>query len=354
MSKEWINSVYNYNNANIKNLPAFNLQLKSIINSFFFSMFKNEFLNKSNLNIKKKSYNRIYTSNPEIKHNNFKSIITVYMYNREEISFKHNINLIYVIIKEIYQSIHLKSLDNDFLIETKKRLKIISINLRKYILEYYLNKYKFEKNFIKVLENYINKIYMKKIEFNIINLKHFSFSNNIINEILSLKLKKNYINRWLSLISILSRVKIKKIKGKIIRVKLKKNKNDYVNHIENKYKNVSLNFIIKNNLNNLLNKLYYNLNNKNDIKKIIFKYIKYKYIGGLKIKLSGRLTKRYRADKAVYLMKTKGRLRDINSSYKGFYMAKYRGYANSNLEYSLYASKRRIGSYAVKGWMMGL
>jgi hypothetical protein len=133
---------------------------------------------------------------------------------------------------------------------------------------------------------------------------------------------------------------------------LKKNKNSYICFIENKYKNLNLNFIIKNvkiNINNLLNNLYFNLSNKNEIKKIILKYIKYKFIGGLKLKLSGRLTKRYRADKAVYLMKTKGRLRDINSSYKNLHMAKYRGYTNSNIEYSLYVSKRRIGAYAVKG-----
>jgi len=36
---------------------------------------------------------------------------------------------------------------------------------------------------------------MKKIEFNIINLKHFNFSKNIINKILNLKLKKKNINK---------------------------------------------------------------------------------------------------------------------------------------------------------------
>jgi hypothetical protein len=269
------------------------------------------------------------------------------VYNRELISFKHNIIKIYKLIKNIYKS-KILSINSNYANILNNNIII----LRKYILEYYLNKFKFEKSFIKILENYINKIYMKKIEFNIINLKHFSFSNNIINEILALKLKKKHINRWRSLISILSRVKIKKIKGNILRINLKKNKNNYLHLIENKYKNLSLNFIIKNvkiNVNKIFNNLYYN-----DIKKIIFKYIKYKFIGGLKLKLSGRLTKRYRADKAVYLMKTKGRLRDINSSYRRLHMAKYRGSTNSNIEYSLYVSKRRVGAYAVKGWMMGL
>ena len=118
--------------------------------------------------------------------------------------------------------------------------------------------------------------------------------------------------------------------------------------IENKYEDIKLNYLIKN-VNNNINELIYNLNNKNNIKKIIFNYIKYKFIGGLKLELSGRLTKRYRADRAKYLMKTKGRLRDINSAYKGSYMPKYRGSINANLEYSIYVSKRRIGSYAVKG-----
>jgi hypothetical protein len=30
-----------------------------------------------------------------------------------------------------------------------------------------------------------------------------------------------------------------------------------------------------------------------------------------------------------------------------------RGYINSNVEYSMLASKRRIGAFAVKGWISG-
>jgi hypothetical protein len=34
-------------------MPIFNLQLKNIIDGFFFSIFKNKFLNKNNLDLKK-------------------------------------------------------------------------------------------------------------------------------------------------------------------------------------------------------------------------------------------------------------------------------------------------------------
>jgi hypothetical protein len=146
----------------------------------------------------------------------------------------------------------------------------------------------------------------------------------------------------------LSRVKIIKFKGKLIKIKLKKNKNDYMHLIENKYGNVSLNYIIKNIKINI-DKLIYNLNNKKEIKFNILNFIKYKFIGGLKLELSGRLTRRYRADRAKHLMKIKGRLRDINSAYRGKHLPKYRGYTNANIEYCLYVSKRRVGSYAVKG-----
>lgn len=372
VSKEWINSIYNYNNSHIKNLSFFSLHLKNILDSFFFSMFNNKFLNKTNIlrkkksilksnNLKKKSFNKIYISNPEIKHNNFKTIITLYVYNREIISFKENIRKLYKLIKTTYIKNNLRlgkyNINKTKVIISnvlkKYKINIILTKLRVYILDYYLNKFKFEKNFIKLLENHINLMYMKKIEFNIINLKHFSFSNNITSEILALKLKKKYINMWRSLSAVLSRVKITKFSGKLIKVKFKKNKKDYINLIENKYESICLNYLIKNIKTNI-NEFIYNENYKKDIKRIILNFIKFKFIGGLKLELSGRLTKRYRADRAKYLMKTKGRLRDISSAYNGLHMSKYRGHTNANLEYSLYVSKRRIGSYAVKGWMIGV
>ena len=88
------------------------------------------------------------------------------------------------------------------------------------------------------------------------------------------------------------------------------------------------------------------------LRDIIFENIKYKAMGGARLIVKGRLTKRYRADRALYKIRWKGGLKNIDS-YKGLSSVKFRGYKNSNVEYTMQSSKRRIGSFAVKGWVSG-
>ncbi len=76
-------------------------------------------------------------------------------------------------------------------------------------------------------------------------------------------------------------------------------------------------------------------------------------MGGIRLEVAGRLTRRYRADRALFKVKWKGGLKNIDSSYKGLSSVNMRGYVNPNVEYSILASKRRIGSFAVKGWLSG-
>jgi hypothetical protein len=81
--------------------------------------------------------------------------------------------------------------------------------------------------------------------------------------------------------------------------------------LENKFKNLNINSILKeNNLSELLNNLYYNVFinnnlNKNYVKiyEIIFDSIKYKNMGGVRLEAKGRLTRRYRSDKALFKVK---------------------------------------------------
>lgn len=118
---------------------------------------------------------------------------------------------------------------------------------------------------------------------------------------------------------------------------------------------------IKNDLSVLLNNLYYNvfLNNNfykstsHKIYEIIFHSINYKNLGGIRLEAKGRLTKRNRADRATYKLKWKGGLKNIDSSYKGISTVNMRGFSESNLEYSIFTSKRRVGAFAVKGWISG-
>jgi hypothetical protein len=72
-------------------------------------------------------------------------------------------------------------------------------------------------------------------------------------------------------------------------------------------------------------------------------------MNGVRLEIKGRLTTRYRADKAISRLRRKGGLQTIDSSYKGLSSVILRGYMKPNLEYSSYASTRRIGAFAVKG-----
>jgi hypothetical protein len=50
-------------------------------------------------------------------------------------------------------------------------------------------------------------------------------------------------------------------------------------------------------------------------------------------------------------MKWKGGLKNIDSSYQGLSSVLFKGNTNSNVSYSLSTTKRRIGAFAVKGWI---
>jgi hypothetical protein len=76
-------------------------------------------------------------------------------------------------------------------------------------------------------------------------------------------------------------------------------------------------------------------------------------MGGIRLTVKGRLTKRYRADRTVYKLKWKGGLRNIDSSYNKLSSVLFRGNSKSNVTESMSKSKRRVGSYAVKGWISG-
>jgi hypothetical protein len=71
----------------------------------------------------------------------------------------------------------------------------------------------------------------------------------------------------------------------------------------NKYKNINLNYILnfkEYNLDNLLYEIYNKKGFFNNIHKNIFNSIKYKVMNGIRLEVKGRLTKRYRADRATY------------------------------------------------------
>ena len=76
-------------------------------------------------------------------------------------------------------------------------------------------------------------------------------------------------------------------------------------------------------------------------------------MGGIRLEVKGRLTKRYRADRSIYSLKWKGGLKNVDSSFKRLSSVLFRGNSKSNMTYTLSNSKRRIGAFAVKGWISG-
>jgi hypothetical protein len=262
--------------------------------------------------------------------------------------------------------------------------------LRKYDLLYSLNQYKFNKLvFLPILSNILNKIIGKKLEYNIINLKSVAYHTDLFTNALALKLKKRRINYINSMFSILNRAYLPNINTIKERSKIKGDQK--MDNFQGKFKDLkiisSFRLLSKlsseahmnNNLSKLLDGAYpsnININNaslalastapkasQSDnfvaggaqaiIHDIIYKSIGYKNMGGIRLEVKGRLTKRYRADRSIYSLKWKGGLKNIDSSFRGLSSVLFRGNSKSNVTYSIAKSKRRIGAFAVKGWIGG-
>lgn len=276
-----------------------------------------------------------------------------------------------------------------------KKVKKVFSTFRRLKLKLSLNKYKFEEKFLSKLSQSISKYYGKKVEFNIVNLKSIAYNTDIFTEILTIKLRKPKSSPMRRINSLLSKVALPKVNTIIERGRVEKQVDREL--IDNKYRNININHILnklseqdinsKDNLNKLLYNIYYKtiLDNSNDtmesvvplktknskdnissfssgdlnkayysnLRNIIFENIKYKAMGGARLIVKGRLTKRYRADRAVYKLKWKGGLKNIDSSFKGLSAVVFRGFQDSNVTKSFMANKRRIGSFGVKAWMSG-
>lgn len=415
-SKEWKNIIYCYNKNMLKNIPANDVNINKIIQSYFNLYFKDHKYVGSKkfilLRRRRTFLRRIYVSNAEIKHTNNKAIITLFTVNREKkvlkrkyfkinkkisqnlikryfLLYKNNISKIYDILnkhKDEYVFISDKITKKRFLRYKLEYLnKFIKLKhlylrkiwsviiskywrthlklLRKYDLMYSLNQYKLNKlTLLPILSNILNKIIGKKIEYNIINLKSIAYNTDLFTNALALKLRKKKMNYIKSMFSILNRAYLPKINTIKERTLVKGQKN--IDLFLDKYKDLNIisNLNNKNNFDKLLNEIHnvadaagkasYKDNNKK-IHNLIYNSIGYKNMGGIRLEVKGRLTKRYRADRSIYSLKWKGGLKNVDSSFKRLSSVLFRGNSKSNVTYSLFKSKRRIGAFAVKGWISG-
>lgn len=79
--------------------------------------------------------------------------------------------------------------------------------------------------------------------------------------------------------------------------------------------------------------------------------IKNRAVSGIRLEVAGRLTKRNTAARSLFKLRYKGNLQNMDASYKGLSTVLLRGHAKSNLQYTKTASKIRIGSFGLKGWV---
>ena len=252
--------------------------------------------------------------------------------------------------------------------------------LRKYDLLYSLNQYKFNRLvFLPKLSNILNKILGKKIEYNIINLKSVAYHTDLFTNALALKLRKRRINYINSMFSILNRAYLPNINTIKERSIIKGDQK--MDLFQSKFKDLKIisNIVFpaatqpgytslgglaqSSSLSKLLDGTYpSDINNgimhssdanKENIHNTIYKSIGYKNMAGIRLEVKGRLTKRYRADRSIYSLKWKGGLKNVDSSFRGLSSVLFRGNSKSNVTYSIAKSKRRIGAFAVKGWIGG-
>jgi len=201
----------------------------------------------------------------------------------------------------------------------------------------YINNAKFENSYLQGLICLIRKIYKKKVEFNIINLKYFFLNSDILTESLVLKLRKKKSKNILRYLKTL----VKKVKIK----KFLFNRPRYFFDLENIFPVYN-----KDITNNLLNNLMEdNKTSSKYLKKVVLDNIKYKRVSGVRIETAGRLSKRSSASKSQYKVKYNGNLENVYSSMMGYNSSVLRGNFKPNLNYTNLNSKIRAGSFGVKG-----
>ena len=367
-NKEWITSIYSYNKSYVKTL----ISLDILVNDLFISYF-NMVEDKIKLLFKRRRTNKIrysadkiYVSRPELKHTNNKITIMIYMYNKQKLSigrfltklvtYKRSNKVLGEKVGEKAQNFKNKFLtvlkksffffkkwNNVFFLSNKilkhrvlnlkwRHLKLYNISLhdlvwskKGYKLEQRMsnneerinfNKLKFTYLFVNQdelgLTSILNKIYNKKIEIKLVDLKSIHLNSDVFSSALALKLRdrKNKAVRILRK-AILQMTSIPDLHT--IRTF-----DDRMEIIEE---------------NNIIN------------------VIKQQVVTGLRFEASGRLTRRLTAMRAVFKYRYIGSLKDLRSSLNSKSSTALRGCIKSNAQYTIINSKTRNGSFGLKGWV---
>src|SRR5208282_2311427 len=356
--------MFNKNAINlIPQVTALTIKLiKSYFNLYNYKLERKIRSSKLLRRLKRLSSNKIYISNGEFKHTANKVVITLYMFNRQNFNYDKKIRKSFyaswlnqdILLKRLHilykkrELIEYKALQSIQKLNKKKILLINTLesntkeiidsnNISKYITRFYkkvlvksldksllyeyyqqlifINKSKFNYNYLQFLKKYLEKIYNKNVEFNLVNLRRFYLNSDILSESITLKVRKNR-RKLLKYLNTLKR-----------KVKVRNKKNIFYQPILNKLNNVD----------------------KKYLEEVVLRNIKYKHVTGFRLETRGRLTRRYTASRSVSKLRYKGNLLNIDSSYRGLSSVLLKGNQKSNIQYTKLKSKTRIGSFGIKG-----
>ena len=419
-NKEWFNSIYVYNNNTIKLLPTTDKVTLKLVKSYFnfYSRKLEKKIRSRRLRIRGRrlSTNRILISRAELKHTNDKVVVTIYVYNRQKEYYFNKIIRIATIENLLPNRIKIKIIKKKSLkiiSRVKKQKKIvwktlglfysnknkadnnkfknyetsylkhyITRSLRKEMLSIYLwqlvsfNESKFEKRYLLPITSLVRKVYNKKVEFNLVNLKYLYLNSYIFSETLVTKLR-NRSNRLLRVLKTsLLMFKLPFIDRPALYEEIYNRKRKLQNlKIDNTTDNlISLKSNIKSQFSDILERSLLNTDPKDSIHKLkdfklsraqnlvycnyplflvntILKSIRNKSVSGIRLEVAGRLTRRNTAARSLFKLRYKGNIKNMDSSYKGLSAVLLRGYAKSNLQYTKLKSRIRIGSFGLKGWV---
>lgn len=378
--REWKNSIYVYNKNSLNLIPSTTLSINNMIKSYF-NLYNKSIEVKMRtkrllLRLRRLSSNKYYISSGGFKHTNNKVLINLYVFNRQKTNYlltlkkwylntflkktatkERNINIklirrLKLINNKGIQAVKTLNKDKVLLIKALNSVlknKNYNINSFKGLSKYtenfyrilikkslkkirmyfyykqllYINKSKLNYTYLQYLKKHLERFYNKNVEFNLINVKRFYLSSDILSESITVKLARN--------------------RRRMFR---------YLNNLKNKVIVMKKSFF--------LNSLKTNLSSKQNLSQSklllqnhIFNNLKYKHVTGFRLEAKGRLSRRFTASRSVHKLRYNGNLLNIDSSYKGLSSVILKGNLKSNTQYTKLKSKSRIGSFGIKGWVSG-
>jgi len=226
---------------------------------------------------------------------------------------KNNILFLWVLSNVSNTYLILRKMRNLILL---KKLLLLEEKFFYYVKLLNFNKCKFTNLFLNSrglgLISLISKIYNKKVELKIVELKSIHLSSDLFSSAIALKLR----NRKNKVVRVLRKALVKMVQ---------------------------------------LPSLHSLLTSDNDINTInknnILNFLKQKVISGIRFEASGRLTRRLTASRSIFKYRYKGSLKNIHSSYNNLSSVMLRGHVKSNLQYTIINSKTRNGAFGLKGWV---